>query len=96
MAVVCVALAKTNFENDYQLSLYFSEYENGRSMGTQTGIQVAGIAITWGIAIPAGALTGYLVSLMPMPEKQFDDTVNFCHVEYGDDLSQYNEEKKDH
>lgn len=86
VAVVCVALAEHNFENDYQLSQYFSEYP-GRSMGTQTGIQVAGIAITWAISIPAGALTGFLASRMPMPHKQFDDGENFCHAEFGDNLN---------
>jgi len=86
VAVVAVACASTNFPNEIQLTELFPDYPE-RSMSTQTWYQVAGIVITWGIAIPSGALVGFLASRMPMPEIQFDDTVNFCHVEYGDDTA---------
>jgi hypothetical protein len=46
--------------------------------------------VTWAIAIPAGALVGFLASRLPMPEKQFDDQANFQHCEFGDDLAQHN------
>jgi len=91
-AVICVACAEWNFENDMQLGKYFSEYPD-RSMNTQVGIQIAGIVVTWAISIPAGALVGYLVSKMPMPDEQFDDKHTFMHCEYGDDLAQYNDAK---
>jgi hypothetical protein len=52
--------------------------------------QLAGIAVTLAIAIPSGLLFGFICSKLPMPVKQFDDSVNFMHVEYGDDTDKYN------
>jgi len=85
VSIVCVAAASYNFENDAQLSHLFAKFDE-RSMSVQTWYQLAGMAVTWGIAIPGGALTGLIVSkLMPDPESLFDDDVTCCHVEYGDD-----------
>jgi ammonium transporter Rh len=64
--------------------------ENGRSYGYQAFMNFIGILVTFGIAIASGALFGFLVGKMPMPEEQFDDTKNFVHVEFGDDTSKYN------
>lgn len=89
-AVICCAMAEYNFENNpTQLSQMFSHYPE-RSMQTQTWYQIAGMFVTWGIAIPTGALFGFIVSRMPMPAKQFDDTGSFQHCTYGDDTAQYN------
>jgi len=50
----------------------------------QACYQLAGMAVTLAIAISSGLLFGWISSLLPMPEKQYDDSVNFMHVEYGD------------
>lgn len=56
----------------------------GRSVQIQACYQLAGMAVTWIIAIPTGLLFGFLVSRLPMPEEQFDDVHHFLHVEYPD------------
>ena len=48
------------------------------------------MGVTWAIAIPIGALTGFLVGMMPAPAKLFDDAHTLMHVEYGDDGHKYN------
>jgi len=47
------------------------------------------MAVTWIISIPTGLICGYIASRLPMPSKQFDDTVNFAHVHYGDDTAKF-------
>ena len=49
------------------------------------------MAVTLAIAISSGLLFGWISSLLPMPEKQYDDSVNFMHVEYGDSTDKYND-----
>lgn len=92
--VIAVACAEINFENDVQTeNLFLGLSVKGRSIQTQALYQLAGIAVTWAISIPSGLLFGFIASRLPMPEKQFDDTVNFVHVEYGDDTAKFNEEE---
>lgn len=89
--VIAVAAAEYNFENDTQTeALFLGLSKKGRTIQTQTLYQLAGIAVTWIIAIPSGLLFGFIASKLPMPEKQFDDSVNFMHVEYGDDTAKFN------
>lgn len=92
VAVICVACYEANFEQDIALREQFSKYAEGdRDMSEQVSMQVAGIFVTWAIAIPAGALFGFLASRLPMPPKQFDDSHTFMHCEYGDDTANYND-----
>lgn len=89
VAVICVAMYEYNFENDLHISAQFSQYPE-RSLSTQAGYQVAGIFVTWGIAIPTGLLFGFIASKLPMPANQFDDQHTFMHCEYGDDTAKFN------
>jgi hypothetical protein len=48
------------------------------------------MGVTLIIAIPTGALCGFLASRLPMPERQFDDTQHFHECEFGDDTAEFN------
>jgi len=72
-SVFCVAAASSNFENDVQLAHLFAKFDE-RTMTAQTGYQIAGMAVTWGISIIGGLAFGLLVSkVVPHPEVLFDD-----------------------
>ena len=97
-ATVCFALlhAETVFSDAQKQELFSWHYgENARSFGYQSFMNFIGILVTLGIAISSGALFGFLVAGLPMPEEQFDDTKHFVHVEFGDDTAKYNEGKKE-
>lgn len=46
--------------------------------------------MTWGIAIPSGALVGFIASRLPTPKRQFCDTESFENITYGDDSAKFN------
>jgi ammonium transporter Rh len=84
VAVVAVACTHYNFENETQMKALLPKWES-RTVGEQVGYQCAGIVMSLIISLLSGGLTGALTAKMiPMPAKQYDDTVNFAHVEYGD------------
>lgn len=87
-AGICTAAAMSNFENDAQLMQIYPNYPD-RPMNVQTGMQFAGIAVTWAISIPAGAFIGFCASRLPMPATQFDDTVTFSECEFHDDMAKF-------
>ena len=49
------------------------------------------MAVTLGIAITSGLVVGAIASRLPSPVELFDDKAHFAHVDYVDDLSQFNE-----
>jgi ammonium transporter Rh len=92
VCVIAIASAGINFENDVQTNdLFLGISEKGRTVQVQALYNLAGIAVTLAICIPTGLLFGFIASRLPMPVTQFDDAVNFAHIEYGDDTGKYNE-----
>lgn len=51
------------------------------------------MAVTLGIAITSGLVVGFVASKLPSPVELFDDKAHFAHVNYVDDLSEFNNEK---
>lgn len=94
VSVIAVAAADYNFENDMQVKYnakIMGVYKKGRTTQKQACFQLAGMAITLAISISSGLIFGWISSKLPMPEKQYDDSVNFMHVEYGDSTAKYND-----
>jgi ammonium transporter Rh len=85
-----LAAANGAWPNEYQLNELFPNIAEGRSLNEQTGYQFLGIIVTQVISMFSGAVFGFIVSFMPMPERQFDDKPHWQHVEYGDDTAKWN------
>lgn len=51
--------------------------------------QIGGPLITLISAIATGALSGFIVSKLPMPERMFDDQCHFAEVKFGDDTKKF-------
>jgi len=55
---------------------------------------LAALLTTFVIAALSGAGSGWLVSWMPQIESQFNDSHNFDHVCFDDDMASYNAKEK--
>ena len=63
---------------------------NVRTDNRQAWFQLAGMAVTIGIAILSAIVAGFIASRLPHPEIIHDDSGHFAHVEYGDDTAKFN------
>jgi hypothetical protein len=61
-----------------------------RTAAKQAKINLACMAITFGISVLSGLFAGFIASRLPHPQRLFDDSVHFHEVEFGDDTSKYN------
>ena len=52
-------------------------------------MQMAALGCTLAIAIISGICVGGIASRIPGPSNQFDDSVNFAHVDFNDDIAKY-------
>jgi hypothetical protein len=60
-----------------------------RTINQQASFQIAALGVTLAIAILSGILFGFIASRIPFPENFFDDSVNFDHVDFNDDIAKY-------
>lgn len=67
-----------------------------RTAHEQAAFQIAALGVTLGIAILSGILFGWIASRIPFPENFFDDSVNFEHVDFNDDIAKYSVENHQH
>jgi len=67
-----------------------------RTAHQQAAFQIAALGVTLGIAILSGILFGWIASRIPFPENFFDDSVNFEHVDFNDDIAKYSVENHQH
>lgn len=65
-------------------------------MNEQAAFQIAALGVTLAIAIISGIVVGGIASRIPFPDNFFDDSVNFVHVDYNDDIAKYSVEKTEH
>ena len=61
-----------------------------RSLEQQAGFQLAGMAVTIAIAVVGGICFGGIASLLTGLSNYYDDSVNFLHVDFDDDMSKFN------
>jgi hypothetical protein len=61
-----------------------------RTAGKQAQINLACMAITFGISVISGLIAGFIASRLPHPDRLFDDSVHFHEVEFGDDTAKFN------
>ena len=61
-----------------------------RTAAKQAKINLACMAITFGISVLSGLFAGFIATRLPHPQRLFDDSVHFHEVEFGDDTSKYN------
>lgn len=90
VSAIGVGVAERNFLNIAHLDKVFP-YREHRALNLQACYQLAGMAVTLGIAITSGLIVGFVASRLPSPVELFDDKCHFAHVDYTDDFSQYNE-----
>lgn len=64
-------------------------------MNQQAAFQIAALGVTLAIAIISGIVFGGIASRIPFPDNFFDDSVNFDHVDFNDDIAKYSVENKD-
>lgn len=80
---IAVKMAETAFEDEGAILSTFSQVEAGRTLGTQSAIQLASLGITLSISVVGGAFSGWLTTrCTEHPEELFDDTHHFVHVQY--------------
>ena len=83
IAAIVASRGDINFGNQYTYI-----FKQGRTPSVQAGYQLAGVALTLGLAIFSGLLAGFITSRSwfepPPPEYLFDDTYHFakCVIEH--------------